>query len=107
MSFAVKVTTAFDNRDINAIAALCHEDMVFVDDYDMHARDDWLAIIAEQIEDGSMVDFSRDRFIVADRRDIFAMEYIRDLEGAPHRITNVCLKRDGKFWRFQVNRVPL
>ena len=51
MSFAVKVTTAFDNRDINAIAALCHEDMVFVDDYDMHARDDWLAIIGKQIED--------------------------------------------------------
>ena len=71
MSFAVKVITAFDNRDINAIAALCHEDMVFVDDYDMHARDDWLAIIGKQIEDGSMVDFSRERFIVADRRDIF------------------------------------
>ena len=77
MSFAVKVTTAFDNRDINAIADLCHEDMVFVDDYDMHARDDWLAIIAEQIEDGSMVDFSRDRFIVADRRDILVLVKFR------------------------------
>jgi hypothetical protein len=38
-----------------------------------------------------------------DRRDIFAMEYARDINGVPHRDTNVDLKRDGKFWRFQVN----
>ena len=107
MSFAIRASNAFDSRDIDAIADLMHEEMVFVDDYEMYSRDDWLALFKAQIDDGSMPDFSRERFIVVDRRDIFAMEYVRDIDGVPHRVTNVGLKRDGKFWRFQVNRVPL
>lgn len=36
-----------------------HEDMVFVDDYEMYSRDDWLTLFKAQIDDGSMPDFSR------------------------------------------------
>ena len=107
MSFAIKASNAFDNRDINASAELCHDDVVFVDDYTMFGREDWLAMLAEQIEDGSWFDFSNERQILVDRRDIFAMEYVRDIDGVPHKVTNVGLKSDGKFWRFQVNRVPV
>ena len=42
MSFAVKVFEAFDNRDIDAIANLTHEDFVQVDDYEMASREDWI-----------------------------------------------------------------
>ena len=107
MSFAINSSKAFDDRDIDAIAELMHEDMVFVDDYEMYSRDDWLALLKRQIEDGSLPDFSNERQIVADRRDIFAMEYVRDIDGVPHKVTNVGLLRDGKFWRFQVNRMPV
>ena len=107
MSFAIKSSNAFDDQDIDSITELCHEDMVFVDDYEMYSRDDWLALLKGQIEDGSWFDFSNERQILVDRRDIFAMEYVRDIDGVPHKVTNVGLKRDGKFWRFQVNRVPV
>ena len=52
-------------------------------------------------------DFTRDRTVIADQRDIFSMQFTREIEGVLYKITNVFLKRDGKFWRYQVNRVPI
>ena len=106
MSFVVKVFNAFDNRDIEAVADLCHEDFVHVDDYSMTTRDEWLASVKNQLEN-DCPDFTRDRSVVADRRDIFAMEFTRDIDGITYRITNVSIKKDDKFWRFQINRVPI
>ena len=106
MSFVVKVFNAFDNRDIEAVADLCHEDFVHVDDYSMTTRDEWLASVKNQFEN-DCPDFTRDRSVVADRRDIFAMEFTRDIDGITYSITNVSIKKDDKFWRFQINRVPI
>ena len=50
MSFVVKVFNAFDNRDIEAVADLCHEHFVRVDDYSMTTRDEWLASDKNQFE---------------------------------------------------------
>ena len=107
MSFAIEVMNAFDSGNVDAVADLCHEDMVYVDDYEMYSREDWLALLKRQFDDGSMPDFSRARSILLDRRDIFSMEFVRDIDGVLHRVTNVGLKRDNKFWRFQVNCVPI
>ena len=107
MSFAVKVFEAFDNRDIDAIANLTHEDFVQVDDYEMASREDWIEELRVLFAPGNTPDFSRDRTVIADQRDIFSMQFTREVEGVLYRITNVFLKKDGKFWRYQVNRVPI
>ena len=107
MSFVIKVFETFDNRDIEAVANLTHEDFVQVDDYEMASREDWLEELRVLFESGNTPDFTRDRTVIADQRDIFSMQFTRDIEGVLYRITNVFLKRDGKFWRYQVNRVPI
>ena len=106
MSFVVKVLNVFDNRDIEAVADLCYEDFVHVDDYSMTTRDEWLASDKNQFENDCL-HFTRDRSVVADRRDMFAMEFTRDIDGVTYRITNAPIKKDGKFWWFQINRVPI
>ena len=53
------------------------------------------------------MDFTRDRNVLVDQRDIFSMQFTRDIDGVPHRITNVSLLKDGKFWRSQIHRVPV
>jgi len=107
MSFVIKVFEAFDNRDIDAIANLTHEDFVQVDDYEMASREDWIEELRVLFASGNTPDFSRDRTVIAYQRDIFSMQFTREVEGVLYRITNVFLKKDGKFWRYQVNRVPI
>tara|TARA_B110000003_G_C16270630_1_gene386817 strand:+ start:408 stop:551 length:144 start_codon:yes stop_codon:yes gene_type:complete len=42
-----------------------------------------------------------------DQEDIFAAEFTANIDERTHRIINVGLKRDEKFWHFQINRVPV
>ena len=60
MSFVIKVFEAFDNRDIEAVANLTHEDFVQVDDYEMASRDDWIEEIRALFESGIGPDFTRE-----------------------------------------------
>ena len=70
----------------------------------MLTRDDWIERI-QILWTETPVDFSRERNVIADQRDIFCMQYTLDINDAPHRITNVSLLKDGKFWRSQIHRV--
>ena len=81
--------------------------MAFVDGYEMMTRNDWIEVLRKKFVEGSTPDYTRDQSILLDQQDIFSMHYTRDIDGVSHRITNVALKRDGKFWRFQNNRVPI
>jgi hypothetical protein len=42
-----------------------------------------------------------------DQEDIFAAEFTANIDERTHRIINLGLKRDEKFGRFQINRVPV
>lgn len=106
MSFTVKVFQILDALDADAMECICHEDFIFVDDYEMQGRDDWIAGL-RKLWSEAPVDFSRDRNVLLDQRDIFSMQFTRDIDGVPHRITNVSLLKDGKFWRSQIHRVPV
>jgi hypothetical protein len=68
--------------------SICHEDFIFVHDYEMWGRDDWIAGL-RKLWSEAPVDFSRDRNVLLDQRDIFSMQFTRDIDGVPHRITNV------------------
>ena len=104
MSFSTKVFQVLDTLDVEAMKSICHEEFIFVDDYEMLTRDDWIDRI-QILWTVSPVDFSRERNVIADQRDIFCMQYTLDINDAPHRITNVSLLKDGKFWRSQIHRV--
>ena len=82
---------------------LCHDDFVFVDDYEKMTRDDCIEALRVQFIWGTALDFTRDSNIILDNRDIFLMQFTRDIDGVPHRISNVGLLSEGKFWRFQIN----
>ena len=51
------------------------------------------------------MNFSRDRYVVADRKDIVAIEIIRTVNGEHIRVTIVWLLEDGMLWRSQIHRV--
>ena len=106
MSFSIKVFQILDAHDVDAMESICHDDFIFVDEYEMMTRDDWITGLRKLWAE-THVDFSRDRNVLVDQRDIFSMQFTRDIDVVPHRITNVSLLKGGKFWRSQIHRVPV
>ena len=106
MSFSVKLYQVLDDLDIDGFKNLFHEDFVYVDNYEMMTSDDYIALLRKQWTE-TPIDFSRDRNTLVDSRDIFSFQFTRNIEGVPHRITNVSLLTEGKFWRSQIHRVPV
>ena len=98
--FAISVAKAFDALDIDAVADPMHDDMIFVDDYEMASREDFLIDMKQSFDDGTVYDYSRERRILIDQRDVCAMQYTNELEGVDHVVTIVGLKKEGKFWNF-------
>ena len=43
MSFTVKIFQILDALDADATECICHEDFIFVEDYEKQGRDDWIA----------------------------------------------------------------
>ena len=72
----------------------------------MGSHEDFLNNMKQSFNDGTVYDYSRERRILLDQRDVYAFQYTNTFEGVDHIVTIVGLKKDGKFWRFQVNRVP-
>ena len=105
MSFTVKLYRVLDDLDIEGFKTLFHEDFVYVDNYEIMTFDDYITLLTKQWAGG--VDFPKDRNTLLDQRDIFSFQFTRDIDGVPHRITNVSLLKDGKFWRSQIHRVPV
>ena len=106
MSFSIKLYAVLDALDADGMASICHDDFIFVDDYEMFSKDDWIAK-QKVLWREEKIDFARDRNTLLDQRDIFSFQFTRDIDGVPHRITNVSLLKDGKFWRSQIHRVPV
>ena len=106
MTIILDALAAVDSQDANLMEKLLHEEFLFVDDYNMKTTDEWLVTIRELFKEKSL-DFTNKRRIVADTRDLWAMEYEREIDGKIMKITNVSLLKDGKFWRSFIHRVPV
>jgi hypothetical protein len=72
----------------------------------MMTRDDWIAT-GRKLWVENPVDFTKEHNVLLDQRDIFSMQFTRDIDGVLHRITNVSLLKDGKFWYSLIHRVPV
>ena len=106
MTILLDALAAVDSQDANLMEKLLHEEFLFVDDYNMKTTDEWLVTIRELFKE-KCLDFTNKRRIVADTRDLWAMEYEREIDGKIMKITNVSLLKDGKFWRSFIHRVPV
>ena len=40
MSFSIKVFQILDAHDVDAMESICHDDFIFVDEYEMMKRDE-------------------------------------------------------------------
>ena len=106
MSFSVKLKQVLDDLDIDGFKNLFQDDFVYVDNYEMMTSDDYISLLTKQWAE-IQINFSRDQNTLVDNRDIFSFQFTQDIDGVPYRITNVSLLTDGKFWRSQINRVPV
>ena len=86
MSISSKVFEALDNKDIEAIRAICNEGFVFVDDYKRLTIDDWMELLTNLYTKAEDKDFSRDRYVVVNRRYILALVAIRTVNEKNIRI---------------------
>ena len=73
----------------------------------MLSIDDWMGLLNNLFTKAEDKGFSRDRYVIADRRDTFSMEVVRILNQKNIKVTIVWLLKDGKFWRRQIYQVPL
>lgn len=51
--------------------------------------------------------FKNQQEFLEDRQDIASFSFVRKIEGVDHRVTNVGLLKDGKFWQQIINRAAL
>jgi hypothetical protein len=85
---------------------LLHDDFIFVDDFAMETKEDWLITSQKQIDEG--MDFSKLKIgETVETNDMICWEFLRDKDGMDMRVTNVCLIKDGKIWRHIINRCPV
>ena len=103
MSIVMKAFNATDAKDIDAIAAILHDDFVYFNDYEMHSREDYLVALAEFWKDKGS--FEEGRRVLCDTRDCFAMERHDVFEGKEVNVTWMALLKDNKMWRAMIHRV--
>ena len=52
------------------------------------------------------IDLTVERKIVADERDCCGFNFVREIEGVKHVVTNLYLLKKDKIWRHIINRMP-
>ena len=97
-----KILKAVDDRDLEWFENYVHEEYIYVDDFNMLAREDWFEALKEFMDGDS--DMTYKRKILVDDRDVTSFQHVRTIDGEEHVITNVHLLKDGKIWRHIVNR---
>lgn len=97
-----KILKAVDDRDLEWFEKYVHEEYIYVDDFNMLAREDWFDALKEFMDGDT--DMTYKRKILVDDRDVTSFQHVRIIDDEEHIITNVHLLKDGKIWRHIVNR---
>ena len=84
---------------------MLNNDFVYVDDYKMQTAETWLENFETELIAIPNGFFNNQRETLLDRQDITSFSFVRKIEGVDHRVTNVGLLKDSKFWRQKVNLV--
>ena len=98
-----KILRAVDECDLEWFEQYVHQEYIYVDDFNMLAREDWFVALKEFMEGD--YDMTYRRRILVDERDVTSFQHVREIDGIEYVITNVHLLKDGKIWRHIVNRI--
>ena len=98
-----KILKAIDDHDLEWFQKYVHEEYIYVDDFNMLAREDWFEALKEFMDGDS--DMTYKRKILVDDRDVTSFQHVSKIDGLEYVITNVHLLKNGKIWRHIVNRI--
>jgi hypothetical protein len=100
-----RMLQAVEEGDAAMMANDLHEDFMFVADYSMEDREQWIAAAIEDFKTGSFK-FNQPELLL-ETDDIVVFQDIRVVDGKEVRHLNSTFFRDEKAWRTMINRVPL
>ena len=94
------------NKDLNAIKEWIHPDYIFVADFEMLTKDDWLNATEKNFRDGTVTLHNNAKCLLENEHlVVFEQTFVR--EGELILSINTTHFRDGKPWRTIINRVPI
>ena len=77
---------------------------MFVTDYGLGNREEWIMQLKTEFNSGTFE--ASDRELLLENETILVWKGTRHIDGTKYRSTVSSLIRDGKIWRTMVNRVP-
>lgn len=98
---------ALDEKELEYFKNNMHDEFVYVDDFTMEIREQWLESFEASLRGISDGFFKNQREIMLDCSDITTSSFAHTIDVVDYRFTNVGLLKDAKFWRQIVNRVPV
>ena len=100
----IEVIEATNRGDIDAFKSDLHEDFLFIKDYQMQNREEYLEDLGELFKKNYIVDQPK---VILENRDILVLSHEVSENSKKFLVTVVALRRDGRAWRIVTNRREL
>ena len=106
MNYFDKMVRDMSNKDLDAIKAWLHPDFLFVADFELLTREDWLDASKKEFDDGEVTLHDNAKCLLeTEHLVVFEQKYV--LDGQFVLSVNTTHFRDGKPWRTIINRIPI
>ena len=106
MSVVIKMFNAIDSQDLDAMAEIMHEEFMYLNDYEIRNKEDWLEEMQSHF-DNKESDLSIERRILCETKDCYAAERIANIDGVKSRTTVMAFVKESKIHRLMLQRVPI
>ena len=106
MTYFDKMVKNIVSKDLDAIDDWLHPDFLFVADFEMLTRDDWLKATKKEFDDDTVILHDNTRCLLENEHVVvFEQKFVRD--GKLVLSINTTHFRDRKPWRAISNRIPI
>ena len=106
MTYFDKMREDIGNKDLNAIEKWLHPDFLFVADFELLTRDDWLHDTKKEFDNDVVFLHDNAKYLFETEHVlVFEQKYV--LEEQLILAVNTTHFRDGKPWRATINRIPI
>ena len=105
MTYFDKMVKNIVSKDLDAIDDWLHPDFLFVADFEMLTRDDWLKATKKEFDDDTVILHDNARCLLENEQlEVFEQTFVREEELILS--INTTYFRDGKPWSTIINRAP-
>ena len=106
MTYFDKMVKDIVSKDLDAIDDWLHPDFLFVADFEMLTRDDWLKATKKEFDDDTVILHDTTRCLLENEHVVvFEQRFVRD--GKLVLSINTTHFRDRRPWRAIINRIPI